>query len=180
MLLPLEPARACGRFDLLHVALMADRRARSQRARLVAGKYARTKGLAQDGGALVPEHTAEGLVDERQPPFGIAAQDDIGLVVEQVAIARLVLADLPLEVLELLQAALEPVADAQEALELAAEIAIGLGRALRARGRACRRSKRSMSAASLSAGPEGIRVWTRLTHARLSLTPLGGMQPRSH
>ncbi len=136
VLLPLEPARAGRSFDFLNVALMPDRRARSERACLVAGKHARAEGLPQHRCPLAPEHAAERLVHEREPPLGIPAQDDVRLVVEQVAVARLVLADLPLEVLEFLQLSLQPVADAHEALELVAKIAIGLERALRTRRRA--------------------------------------------
>ena len=174
MLLPLEPARACGRLDLLHVALMADRRARApagsprRRQTRAGGRAARARRCA-----LAPEHAAERLVHEREPPFGIAAQDDVGLIVEQIAIARLVLADLPLQVLELLQAPLEPVADAHEALELAGRDRDRAGRALRTRGRAPSQ-QRSMSAASLSAGPEGIRSLDTLDARSIIVDAFGG------
>ena len=125
VLLPLEPARTGGSFDLLHIALVADHRARSQRPRPLAREHVRPKGLAEHGRALAPEHAAERLVDEGQAAFGVAPQDHVGLVVEQVAIARLVLPDLPLQVLELFQALLEAIADAREAFEFGGQIAIG-------------------------------------------------------
>ncbi len=59
--------------------------------------------LAERRLALHAEGPAEGVVDEGQPLVGIAAQDDVALMVEQVAIARFALAHLPLQILEGLQ-----------------------------------------------------------------------------
>ena len=128
VLLPFEPARPGARLDLLHVALLAqrerpERAARSCRRR---ARSARTPGPGHP--ALEPEHPAERLVDEGQPALGVAPQDHVGLVVEQIAVARFVLADLPLDVLERLEAALETIADVQEALELGLQIATGNSR----------------------------------------------------
>ena len=78
--------------------------------------------------ALEPEHPAERLVDEGQAALGVAPQDDVGLVVQQIAVARLVLADLPLDVLELLQPPLEALADAHEAVELGGQDRAGAER----------------------------------------------------
>ncbi len=69
------------------------------------------KALPEHGAALQPEQPAECLVDEGEPALRVAAQDDVGLVVEEIAVAGLVLADLPLDILERLEAPLQPLAD---------------------------------------------------------------------
>ena len=104
------------------------REARSERHDHIAGDDARREHLAQDVPALEPEHPAEGLVDEGQPAVGVAPQDHVGLAVEQIAVARFVLANLPLDILERLEAALEAIADVQEALELGLQVAMGYSR----------------------------------------------------
>ena len=143
---------------------------------------ASTRGLKivpQHGRPLEPEQPAEGLVDEGQTALGVAAQDDVGLVVEQVAVAGLVLADLPLDVLERLEPALQALADVHEALELGRQIA-----RVRVRSPGCVPLQAVVacpcSAARFACDPAGIGVETRLTHARLSLTPVTGMQPYGH
>ena len=60
-------------------------------------------------------------------PSRVAAQDQVGLVVQQIAVAGLVLADLPLDVLQRLEPALQALADRHEALELGGEIARAAG-----------------------------------------------------
>ena len=50
--------------------------------------------------------------------LALAPQDDIGLIVQEVAISNFVLPDLPLDVLERLKAPLQLLADVDEALEL--------------------------------------------------------------
>ena len=71
--------------------------------------------------------------------MSIAAQDDVGLVVQQVAVASLVLADLPLDVLERLEPPLQALSDMHEALELGGQIA-RVGRLHAGDGTACERA----------------------------------------
>ena len=130
VLLPLEPARAARRLDLLHVALLAQRAAGRQRGCLVAGEHARarTAGRARRC-ARAPNTRQKAWLTKVRRPSRIAAQDHVRLVVEQIAVARLVLADLPLDVLELLEPPLEALADRHEALELGGKIAAEAGAA---------------------------------------------------
>ena len=169
VLLPLEPARAGGGLDLLHVALLAQRRRRAPAAST--SSPARTRGrerLAEHGAALQPEHPAEGLVDEGKARLRVAAQDDVGLVVEQVAVARLVLADLPLDVLE------RPPALARGARRSRTKRSNSSPDRDR-RLAPARARPRSNSAQGTQPGSQPARQGagdgTRLTHARLSLTP---------
>ena len=101
---------------------------------MLACSHARTERAAEHGAALKPEHPAERLVDEGEPALAVAAQDDVGLAVEKIAVAGLVLADLPLDVLELLEPALETLADPDEAVELGPQVA-RTARQSRQRGR---------------------------------------------
>ena len=54
------------------------------------------------------EHAAERLVYECEPPLERTPGNDLGLIVQQFAIAGLVLADLPLQVLQAFDIAFEP------------------------------------------------------------------------
>src|SRR5262249_7116195 len=90
---------------------------------LLASCHVRGERAPEHGIALQPEHPAECLIDEGEPPLAVAAQDDVGLAIQEIAIAGLVLADLPLDILQLLQAALEALADADEAVELGHQLA---------------------------------------------------------
>ena len=112
VLLPLEPARARARSrSPARSAAGAASPPGASGRRLVAGEHAGREGAPEHGAALEAEHPAEGLVDEGQAALRVAAQDDVGLVVQQIAVAGLVLADLPLDVLERLEPPLEALAD---------------------------------------------------------------------
>ena len=58
--------------------------------------------------ALQAEGAAEGLVHEGESLLLVAAQDDVALMVEEIAIARLALAQLPLQVAQGFEACLRP------------------------------------------------------------------------
>ena len=134
MLVPLEPTRAASSLDLLGVALLAQRPARRQRGCIVAGQDAGAERTAEHSTAIDAEHPAEGLIDERETAVRVAAQDEVRLVVQKIAVAGLVLAHLPLDVLQRFEPALEALADGHEALELAGQISgtirtgLGVGR----------------------------------------------------
>ena len=53
------------------------------------------------------EGPAKRIVDEAEPQIAIAAEDHVALVIEQIAIARLALAHLPLQVFQRLEALIE-------------------------------------------------------------------------
>jgi len=118
VLLPLKPAWAACRLDLLHVALVVPVGGRCQRRRGVAGEHVRLEGVSQHCTWVEPKRSAEGLIDEGQLTLLVAPQDDIGLIVQEIAISNLVLADLPLNVLERLKTPLQLLANVDEALEL--------------------------------------------------------------
>ena len=127
MLLPLDPAGPARGLDLLDVALLAQLGAWRQGRRLVAGEHAGTESSTEHGATFEAEKPTEGLVDEGEAALRIAAQDDVGLVVQEVAITGFVLADLPLDVLQRLEPPLQALTDVHEALELRRQIArIGL------------------------------------------------------
>ncbi len=65
---------------------------------VIAARDGQLEDLAQGRFALQPEGAAEGVVHESEPLLLVAAQNDIALVVEEIAIACLPLAHLPLEV----------------------------------------------------------------------------------
>ncbi|HSR81780.1 MAG TPA: hypothetical protein VLL28_13475 [Hyphomicrobiaceae bacterium] len=88
------------------------------RRRSLAGEHVRLEGVSQHRAAVEPKRSAKGLVDEGQLTLPVAPQDDIGLIVQEIAISNLVLADLPLNVLERLKTPLQLLADVDEALEL--------------------------------------------------------------
>ena len=73
------------------------------------------------------------MTNVRQPSR-VAAQDEVRLVVQEIAVAGLVLAHLPLDVLQRFEPPLEALADRHEALELAGQISgtirtgLGVGR----------------------------------------------------
>src|SRR5262249_40608278 len=94
--------------------------------------------LAQHGRAVDAECPAEGPVDESEAPLRVATQDQVRLVVEEVAVAGLVLADLPLDVLEGLEAVFQPIADRGDAVERRGKLASGIGARLERRGRSVR------------------------------------------
>ena len=184
VLLPLEPARpGASSRSPARSAAGAARAPGASGADHVAGEHARarTPGPARRRRSQ-PEHPAERLVDEGQPALGVAAQDDVGLVVEQIAVARLVLADLPLDVLELLEAALEALADAAGSARTrprdrdGAQPADGAGRSRRG---ASHGLLHCSEPGAQTAG-QALAVEPRLTHARLSSTPVAGSQPRRH
>ncbi len=65
--------------------------------------------LAERRVAGKPEGPAEGIVDEAEPLLGVAAEDHVALVIEEIAIARLPLAHLPLQVLQRFEALIEAI-----------------------------------------------------------------------
>jgi hypothetical protein len=110
-LLPLDPARTARRAHLLRVALVAD--LVRGRERLQPGVVERLdlQGRAESLLGREPELGEESLVGEGQAAAFVAAQDHVLLRIEQRAVALLVLVELPLQVLELLEAALQAHAD---------------------------------------------------------------------
>src|SRR5262249_51043707 len=85
-----------------------------QGSRGVAGEHARREEAPQHPAALDPGGSTEGLIDEGQATLCVAPQNDIGLVVQEIAIARLVVAELPLDVLARLETALQARAPARQ------------------------------------------------------------------
>ncbi len=159
VLLPLEPARAARSLDLLNIALLAQGASGSQRGGPLARQHAGREAVSEHRTASQPEHLAERLVDERQAAFAVATDDHIGLVVEQIAIARLVLTDFPLQVLELLETALEALTDVQEPVELGGKVT-----RRRAAGTEDHR-QRSWRFQRLEPGPNATRQGSELRHA---------------
>ena len=62
------------------------------------------------------EGPAECVIDESEPAIPVAAEDDVALVIEQIAIARFALAHLPLQILQGLEALIETLGQAGKAL----------------------------------------------------------------
>jgi len=63
--------------------------------------------LTQRRVAGQPEGPAEGIVDEAEPLLGVAAEDHVALVIEEIAIARLAVAHFPLQVSQRFEALIE-------------------------------------------------------------------------
>ena len=124
VLFPLEPAWTGGGVDLLYVALLPQCASGCQRRRRVAGQDPVGEGAAEHLIPLETEDPTERLIDETQPALGVAAQDHVGLIVEQIPVAGFVFPDLPLQILELLQAAFEALTNAHKTVE-------GLGKVVR-------------------------------------------------
>ena len=70
-----------------------------------------TEDLAERRIAGDAEGPAKSVVDEGEAALAVAANDDVALMVEKVAIARLALAHLPLQVLERFEARIETVGE---------------------------------------------------------------------
>ena len=157
MLLPFEPARAPRCLDLLRIALLTQGATRGERGCIVPVQHARGERSAEHGIAVDAEHAAEGLVDEGEAALRITAQDQVRLIVEEIAIARLVLANLPLNVLERFEAPFETIADRLEALQLDGKLAGGGRRSNGgARGRSASKPRRLQPGAQ--APGEGLGV----------------------
>ena len=60
------------------------------------------------------EGPAEGIVDEAEPLIGVAAQDHVALVIEQIAIAGFALAHLPLQIFQRFEALIEAIGQSGE------------------------------------------------------------------
>src|SRR5512143_1107356 len=74
------------------------------------------EGLAERRLAGETEGPAKRIVDEGEMPLGIAADNDVALVVEEIAITRLALAHLPLQVLQRFETRIETVGKRGETL----------------------------------------------------------------
>lgn len=72
------------------------------------------KHLTQRPVAGNPESPAEGIVDEAEPLLGVAAEDHVALVIEEIAIASLPFAHLPLQVLQRFEALIEAIGEGRE------------------------------------------------------------------
>ncbi len=107
-LLEHEPARAPGRQQAEFERL---RRRCVGRRPIPALDDHRREGRTKDVVGIDAERPAVGPVDEGQPTIGIGTADDVALAIEQVPVARLVVAQLPFQVLEPLEARIVAVGD---------------------------------------------------------------------
>src|SRR5690606_21533785 len=108
MLLPFDPARPRRRLHLLDEAAVMTAILRRRPVTRIVFEHARRERLSDDGSRIDAEHEREGPVHERQPPRSISPEDDVSLRVEQVAVADLVLRNLPADVLQIFEAPFEP------------------------------------------------------------------------
>ena len=98
--LPYEPARPRGGRELHHPASPLVAAVGKARLGRVAADDGKMEHLAEGGVPLHAEGPAERVVDEGETSVGVAAKDDVALVIEQIAVAGLALAHLPLQILE--------------------------------------------------------------------------------
>ena len=105
LLLPLDPARARRGHDVVDETLVADGGGDGQRLDIGRLAQLQLERLAEDFIGLGGKHVEEGFVGESQIARRIAPNDGTALAVEQGTIARLVLAQLPPRILQLLDVA---------------------------------------------------------------------------
>ena len=105
LLLPLDPAGAHRGHDVLDKALVADGGGDGQRLDIGRLAQLQLERLAEDFIGLGGKHIEESFIGESQIARHVAPNDGTALTVEQGTIARLVLAQLPPNILQLFDVA---------------------------------------------------------------------------